>query len=118
MPNACIGMCGNVVEELVTCIRYCSCAIALACCNDTECGKKCWVNCLRIVQECTDNILDEFDLFWREGLCGVDLHPLNPCAILDWGRLVGSMLGRDRFGVLVLCKGFVGVSGRMEIDVS
>ncbi len=111
-------MCSNVVKELVTRIHYCSCAIALACCNGTECGKKCWVNCSCIVQEGTDDVLDAFDLFWGEGLCGVDLHPLNPCAILDRGHLVGSMLGRDWFGALVLYEGFVDVSGHMAINVS
>ncbi len=70
------------------------------------------------MQEGTDNVFDTFDLFWGEGLCGVDLHPLNPCAILDWGRLVGSMLGRDWFGVLVLCEGFVDVHRHMAIDAS
>ncbi len=59
-----------------------------------------------------------FDLFQGEGMCGVDLHPLNPCTILDRGRLVGNMLGRDWFGGLVLCEGFVDVPGHMAIDVS
>ncbi len=71
-----------------------------------------------IVQEGTGNVLDEFDILWGKELCGVDLHPLNPCAILDWGRLVGSMLGRDWFGVLVLYEGFVDVAGHMAIDPS
>ncbi len=85
-------MCSNVVKELVTHIRHCPCAIALAFCNGTECGEKCWVNCSCIVQEGTDDVLNTFDLLWGEGLCDVDLHPLNPCALLDWGHLVGSML--------------------------
>ncbi len=104
-------MCSGIVKELVTHTRYCSYVIALACCNGTECGKKCWVNCSCVVQEGTNDVLDVFDLLWEEGLCGVDLHPLNLCAILDWGRLVGSMLGRDKFGVLALCEGFVDVPG-------
>jgi hypothetical protein len=62
--------------------------------------------------------LDAFDLLRGEGLCGVNLYPLNPCAILDQGRLVGSMLGRDWFGVLVLYEGFVDVPGHMAIDMS
>ncbi len=111
-------MCSNVVEELVTRICHCPCAVALACCNGTECGKKYWVNCLCIVQEGTNNVLDAFDLLWEKGLCGVNLYPLNPCTILDQGRLVGSMLGRDWFGVLVLLKGFVDVPGHMAINVS
>jgi hypothetical protein len=111
-------MCSDVVEELVTCIRHCHCAIAFACCKGTECGKKCWVNFSGIVQEGTDDILDAFDLLWGEGLCGFALNPLNLCATLDWGCLVGSMLGRDWFGVLVLCEGFVDVTGHMAIDVS
>jgi hypothetical protein len=111
-------MCSNVVEELVTCIHHCPCAIALACCNGTECGKQYWVNYSRIVKEGTNDVLDQFDLLRGEGLCGVNLHPLNPCAILDWGHLVGSMLGRDWFGVLVLCEGFVDVPGHIAIDVS
>ncbi len=111
-------MCSNVVKELVTCICHCLCAIALACCNGTECDKKCWVNCSCIVQEGTNNVLDAFDLLWGEGLCDINLHPLNPCAILDWGRLVGSMLGRDSFGVLVLCEGFADVPRHMAINTS
>ncbi len=91
----------------MTGIHHCPCVIALACCNGTKCSKQEGVN-----------VLDVFDLLWGEGLCGVALHPLNPCAILDWGCLVGSMLGRDWFGVLVLCEGFVDVSGHMAIDVS
>ncbi len=104
-------MWSNVVKELVTHISHCLYAVALACCNGTEYGKKYWVNCLRIVQEGTNNVLDAFDLLRGEGLCGVNLHPPNQCTILDWGRLVGSMLGKDRFGVLVLCEGFVDVPG-------
>jgi hypothetical protein len=73
------------------------------------------VNCSCIVQEGTGNVLDAFDLLQGEGLCAVDLHPLNPCAILDWGRLVGSMLGRDWFGVLVLREGFVDVPRHMAM---
>jgi hypothetical protein len=111
-------MCRDIVKELVTQICYCSCVIALACCNGTECSKKCWVNYSCIVQEVTNNILDIFDLLWGEGLCGVNLHPLNPCPILDQGRLVGSILGRDWCGVLVLWEGFVDVPGHMAIDVS
>ncbi len=102
----------------MTRISHCPCAIALACYNGAECSKKCWVNCLRIVQEGTDDVLDAFDLLWGEGLCGVDFHPLNPCTILDWGRFEGSMLERDWFGVLVLCEGFVDVSGHVAINVS
>ncbi len=116
--NACIGMCSNIVEELVTCIGHCPCAIALSCCDGAECCKKCWVNCLHIVQEGTNDVLEVFDLLQGEGLCGVNLHPLNPCTILDWGPTVGSMLGRDRFGVLVLREGFVDVPGHVAIDVS
>ncbi len=111
-------MCSNLVKELVTCIRHCPCAVALVCCNGTECGKKCWVNCTCIVKDGTDNVLDAFDLLWGEGLCGVDLHPLNLCSILDRGCLVRSMLGRNWFGVLVLCEGFVDVPGNMAINVS
>jgi hypothetical protein len=51
-------------------------------------------------------------------LCGVNLHPLNLCTILDWCPLVGSILGRDRFGVLVLCEGFVDILGHVAINVS
>jgi hypothetical protein len=90
-------MCSNVVEELVTHISQCPCAIALACCNGAECSKKCWVNCSRIVQEGTGNVLDAFDLLQGEGFCSVNLHPLNLCTILDWDRLVGSMLGREMY---------------------
>ncbi len=68
VSNACIGMCSNVVEELVTRINHCLCAIALAC--YAECSKKCWVNCLCIVQEGTNDVLDGFDLLGGEGLCG------------------------------------------------
>ncbi len=73
---------------------------------------------MRIVQEGTDDVLDAFDLLWGQGLCDVDLHPQNLCTKLDWCRLVGSMFGRDRFGVLVLCEGFVDVPGHVAIDVS
>ena len=111
-------MCKDIVKELVTCISHCPCAVALSCCNGAECGNKCWVNRLRIVQEGTNNVLDAFDLLWGEGLCDINLHPLNPCAILDWGRLVGSMLGKDWFGVLVLREGIVDVPGHMTINVS
>ncbi len=116
--NACIGMCSNIVKELVTRIHHCPCDDALAFCNGTECGKKCWFNCSCIVQECTNDVLDVFDLLWGEGLCGVILHPLSQFAIPDQGHLVGSMLGRDWFGVLVLHEGFVDVPGHMAIGVS
>ncbi len=43
---------------------------------------------------------------------------LNSCTILDRGYFVGSMLGRDWFGVLVLCEGFVYVPRHVAIDVS
>ncbi len=56
--------------------------------------------------------------FMVRGLCGVNLHPLDPCTILDWGHLDGNMLKRDRFGVLVLCEGFVDVPGHVAIDMS
>ncbi len=62
--------------------------------------------------------MDAFDLHRGEGLCGIDLHPLNLCTILDWGHLVGSMLERDWFGVLVLREGFIDVPGHVAIDVS
>jgi hypothetical protein len=83
VSNACIGVCSNVVEELVTCISHCPCAIALSCFNGAECGEMCWVNCMHIVQEGTDNVLVTFNLLQGEGLCGFDLHPLNPCTTLD-----------------------------------
>jgi hypothetical protein len=118
VSNACIWVCSNVAKELVTCINHCPCAITLSCCNGAECGKKCWVNCSRIVQEGTDNVLDVFDLFWGEWLHGVDLHPLNPCTILDWCRHVGRMLGKDWFGMLVLCESFVDIAGHMAIGMS
>ncbi len=95
----------------------CPCAIALSCCNGAGCGEKCWVNCSCIVQEGTNKILDVFDLFWGEWLCGVDLHPLNSCAILDWGCLVGSMLGRNWFGVLVLREGLIDIAGHVAINM-
>jgi hypothetical protein len=98
----------------VTCICHFPYAIALACCNGTKFGKKCWVNCLCIIQEGTNNVLDAFDLLQGEGLCGVDLLPRDPCAILDLGRLVG----RDWFVVFVLCEGFVDVHGHIAIGVS
>ncbi len=62
--------------------------------------------------------MDAFDLLWGEGSCGIDLHPLNPCTILDWGRFLGSMLVRDWFGVLVLRERFVDVPRHVAIDVS
>ncbi len=63
-------------------------------------------------------MLHVFDLFWGEWLCGVNLHPLNSCTILDWSRFVGSRLGSDRLGVLVFCKGFVDVAGHVAMDMS
>jgi hypothetical protein len=57
-------------------------------------------------------------IFLGEWLCGVNLHPLNQCAILDWCHLVRSMLGRDWFGVLVLCEGFIDISGHVAISMS
>jgi hypothetical protein len=116
--NVCIWVSVNVVKELVTCICHCLCAVALSCYNGAECGKKCWVNRSRIVQEGTDNDLDAFDLFWGEWLCVVYLHPLNSCAIMNWCCLVGSMLGRDWFGVLVPCEGFVDIAGHVTTNVS
>ncbi len=105
----------NIVKELVTHIGHCPCAVALACCNGTECSKNCWVNSSRIVQESTNNVVDAFDHLWGEGLCGVTLHPLNLCTILNWCCLVRIMLGRDQFGVLVLCEGFVDVTGMWQL---
>ncbi len=61
--------------------------------------------------------MNRFDLFWGEWLCVVVLH-LNSCAILDWCRLVGSMLGSDWFGVMVLCEGFVDIAEHVAIDLS
>ncbi len=116
--NACIWVCGNLIEELLTCICHCPCAIALLCCNCAECGKKCWVSRLRIVQEGTNDVLDVFDLCWGEWLFGVDLQPLNSCAIMDWCCLVGSMLGRDWFGMLLLCEGFVDIARHVATGVS
>ncbi len=72
----------------------------------------------RIVKEGADDVLNLFDFVWGNWLCGVDLHPLNSCSILDWCCLVGSMLGSDQFGVLVLCEGFVDVAGHVAIDMS
>jgi hypothetical protein len=111
-------MCSNVVKEWVTYISHHPCAIALVCCNGADCSKKCWVNCSRIVQECTNNVLDVFDLRGGERLCGVDLPPLNLCTILDWGHLLRSILERDRLGVLVLREGFIDVPRHVAIDIS
>jgi hypothetical protein len=72
----------------VTCISHCMCAVALVCCNGTEGGEKCWVNSSRIIQEGTNDVFDAFDLLRDEGLSGVNLHPGNPCTILEWCRLV------------------------------
>jgi hypothetical protein len=102
----------------VTCISHCLCAIGLLCCNSAECGEKCWVNRSSIVQEGTDNVLNAFDSFWVELLCGVDLHPLNSCSILDLCCFVGTMLVSDWFGVLVLGEGFVDVAEHVAMDMS
>ncbi len=79
--------------------------------GSTACG-------LCIVQGGTNNVLDVFDLRWGERLCGVDLHPLNLCTILDQGRLAGSMLGRDWFGVLVLHEGFINEPVHVAMNMS
>ncbi len=102
----------------MTCICHCPCAVGMSCCNSAECGEKCWINCSRIVQEGANDVLNAYDFFWGEWLCGVDLHPLNSCAILDWCRLVRSMLGSDWFGVLVLSESFDDVARHVAIDMS
>ncbi len=67
VSNACIWVCGNIIEELVTYICHCPCAITLLCCNGAEFREReVLVNCLHIVQENTKNVLDAFDLFWGE----------------------------------------------------
>ncbi len=92
--------------------------VALVCCNGNERGKKCWVNSSHIVQEGMNNVLEVFYLLQGERLSGVDLHPLNLCTILDSCCLVGNMLGKDRFGVLVLLEGFVDVPRHVATNVS
>ncbi len=51
-------------------------------------------------------------------MCGANLHSLNLCAILDGCHLVGSILGSDWFGVLILREGFVDIAGHVAINVS
>ncbi len=65
-----------------------------------------------------NNVLNVFDLFWGEWLCGVDFHPLNSCAILHWCHLVGRVLGNDWFEVLVLHEGFIDIARHVAIDMS
>jgi hypothetical protein len=56
---------------------------------------------MSIVEERSDNVLDSFNLFWREGRRFVFFHPLNFRAVLDGCRFIRGVLGYRWMRVLI-----------------
>ena len=61
VTDACIGMCGGIVLQLVAFLGHSLGAICLLCSDGAECHEQCAVNCPCIVEKCADNVLDSFD---------------------------------------------------------
>ena len=121
VADASAGMHHNVIEELVACFRNSLGSIGLSCRNCTEGSEESGVDCLSVVEERFDNVLDPFDLFQRDGRRFVLFHPLNFCAVLDGCRFIGGVLGYCWMGVLIFCECLSDVSrhvcGDLPIDV-
>jgi hypothetical protein len=106
---------GNLVQQLVACIRHGLSAIGLPCSDGAEGGEQCAVDCLCIVQQRAKDVLDPFDCCGGKGCGVVSWHPLNCCAILDWHMFVRRVLRVKRLGVLVLQDCFVNVERHVKV---
>ena len=65
--DACVGMGGNIVKELVTCHLEGLGAVCLAQCDCAECGKGGGVDGPSVVEECAYDVLDAFISFSISG---------------------------------------------------
>jgi len=82
----------NVIKELVACFRDCLGSVGLSCRDCAEGGEQGGVDRLSVVEESIDNLLNVFDLVWREGGRFVFFHPLNLHAIVNGCCFIRGML--------------------------
>ncbi len=88
-----IGMRRNVIEELLACFRDSLGSIRLSCQDCAESSEESGVDCLSVVEEHSNNVLDLFDLFRHEGRRFVFFHPLNFCTVLNGCCFIEGVLG-------------------------
>jgi hypothetical protein len=90
--DACIGMCGNIIKKLMTCVGHGFCALSLSECYSADGRQNGWGNRTSLIKKCPNNILHAFDAFFGEWGCGVHCDFLHSCSEYDWGSLVWYML--------------------------
>ena len=116
-----VRMCCDIIKELMACFRNSLSSIGLLCRDCAEGSGESGVDCLSVVEEHSNNVLDQFDLFRREGRRFVFFHPLNFCAVLDGCCFIGGVLGYRWMGVLMFSECLPNVSphvcGDVPIDV-
>ncbi len=117
VADAGIGMCHDVIKELVACFRDSLGSIRLLCRDCTEGSVESGIDCVSVVEERSDNVLDPFNLFWRERRRFVFFHPLNFRAVLDGCCFIGGMLGYRWMRVLIFCECLSNVSRHVHGDV-
>ena len=117
-PDACVGMGGDIVEELVTCLLEGLGAVCLVYWDCVECGKEGGVNGAPVVEECAYDALDGFDFFFSQWGRVILLHPLNFCAILDRCGFEGGILWCCWWRVLVFGECLRDVSRHVCVDVA
>jgi hypothetical protein len=114
--DAGVGMCCDVIEELVACFRDRLGSVGLSCRNCAEGSEEGGVDCSSVVEERSDNVLDPFDLFQRKGRGFVFFHPLNFRAVLGGCHFIGGLLGYRWMDVLIFCECLSDVSRNVRGD--
>ncbi len=117
VADAGVGMRCDVIEELMACFCDSLGSVGLPCRDCIEGSEEGGVDCSFIVEEHSDDVLDPFDLFWREGRRFVFVHRLNFRAVLDGCCFIGGMLGYRWMGVLIFCECISYVSRHVCGDV-
>ena len=84
VADADIGMHCNVIKELVACFHNRLGSVGFSCRDCAEGSVESRVGCSSVVEERSDDVLDSFDLFWREGRRFVFFHPLNFFCRIGW----------------------------------
>ncbi len=82
--GACIGMCSDIIKKLMTCICHNFRASSLTGGDSADGWKNGGVNRTSIVEECANDVLHPFDVFFGEWGCSVCRYCLHPCPKLDW----------------------------------
>ena len=101
----------------MACFHDCLGSIGLLCRDCTEGGEQGGVDHPSVLEESTDNLLNAFDLVWREGGGFVFFHSLHLCAIVNGCCFIRGVLWYSWLGVLIFRECSVDVSRHVHGDV-